>query len=47
LEASKEMLDEISLSLEKALNQAALVSQTVEEIIEVLENYIKTNLSVQ
>jgi len=47
LEASKEILDEVSLSLEKALNQAALVSQTVEEIIEIMENYIKTNLSVQ
>jgi hypothetical protein len=47
LEASKEILDEGSLSIEKALNQAALVNQVVEEIIEILENYIKANLSVQ
>lgn len=46
LESSKEILDEV-LCIEKALNQAALVNQTVEEIIEIMENYIKTNLSVQ
>ena len=46
LGASKNIMEEIDFPVGKALNQAALVNQTIEEMIEIIENYRKNSLPV-